>query len=408
MLQPVSSGKVTTTDVKKHNESLILSEIYAHEAISRVRLAELTKLSRPSVTELTQGLIDRDLVVEIGREEVLDKVGKKPTLLALNPNAYQMVGIVLADTTATGTLADLRMRTIEQQSIKLNNIKATQLVELLIDLIATMAEKADCPLLGIAVGAPGIIDVRTGFIHSSTYFEWENLPLGEILSKHFNLPVYIGNDSNLAAIGEHRFGCGQGVQDLVVIETGDGIGVGILAGGNIVEGSRRAAGEIGHMYFPPLDEVCICGRRGCLETMVSWWGIKRHTQTLIEQYPDSPVAELAQHHALTTQLIKQALERCDPHLQALVDEIATYLGQALVILTHVLNPQMIIITGSILELGEDFFQQVRKTVQERTHPFIFGELQIVANRMDNQSILFGAGAFLLRQELGLWQNVPII
>ncbi len=403
MLQPNSAAsKATTSQLKKHNESLLLREIYAHETISRVRLAELTHLSRPSVTEITQGLLEKGLVVELGPESVQDKVGKKPTLLALNPDAYHIIGVVLTDTTATGSLLDLRMNLIAQQIIPIQNVTGDPLVALLIDLIDTIRNDATHPLLGITVGIPGIINSGTGFVHLTTYFGWNNIPLGAILSERFQLPVYVGNDSNLAAVGEYRYGLGQDVKNLIVVEAGEGLGAGILADGRIIGGHSLAAGEIGHMPLPPLDDLCICGRRGCLETMVSWWGIKRRAQAIAQNFPDSTVAQLTRNgNEMSVAIIKNALALGDTHIVELVRQVATYLGRALTLLIHILNPKMIIITGSILELGDAFVDEVRKTVNEHTHPYTVGDLEIVANRFDQQSILLGAGAFLLEQELGL-------
>ncbi|MEO8611172.1 MAG: ROK family transcriptional regulator [Chloroflexota bacterium] len=403
MLQPnPAASKATTSQLKKHNESLILREIYAHDTISRVRLAQLTHLSRPSVTEITQGLLEKGLILELGPESVQDKVGKKPTLLALNPDAYQIIGIVLTDTTALGTLLDLRMKTISQQIVPIQDLTSQRLINRLIGLIDVIRQQATYPLLGITVGIPGIINSETGFVHLTTYFEWENIPLGEILAERFQLPVYVGNDSNLAAVGEYRYGHGQDIKNLVVVEAGEGLGAGILADGRIIGGHSLAAGEIGHMPIPQLDDICICGRRGCLETMVSWWGIKRHAQILAQTYPDSPLAQLTQEGCeISVATIKKAIAQGDTHLLELVEQVATYLGGALIMLIHLLNPKMIIITGSILELGESFVAEVRKTVIDATHPYTVGDLEIIANRFDNQSILLGAGAFLLEQELGL-------
>jgi len=402
MLQPSSVGtKATTSQLKRHNESLLLREIYARENISRVRLAEATHLSRPAVTELTQGLIEKGLVVELGPETVQDKVGKKPTLLALNPDAYHLIGIVLTDTSAIGSLLNLRMQLIHQQTISIEGVFSDSLVDHVMMLIEGIRQQASHPILGITLGIPGIINSQTGFVYLTNYFKWENLPLGRILSDQFNVPAYVGNDSNLAAVGEYRFGHGKGVKDLVVVKVGEGFGAGILADGRIIGGHSLAAGEIGHLPFPPLDDVCICGRRGCLETMVSWWGIRRHAQALAEAHPQSPLGQLAQEYEISLTIIKKAVTMGDTSLLNLIQQVAIYLGRALILVSHLLNPKMIIITGSILDLGDAFIAQVRQIVRQHTHPYISSELEIVVNRKDNESILLGAGAFLLEQELGL-------
>jgi len=242
MFQTKIFSKVTASHLKEHNETLILREIYAHKTISRVKLAQLTHLSKPSVTELTQSLIKKGLITEAGLETVSDKVGKRPTLLAFNPDASQIIAIVLSDTAVIGTLLNLRVRIIEQQSLPMNGATSTELLELISELVQSIAVKATRPLLGITVGTPGIVDSQAGVVHLAPNLAWNNVPLAKLLAERFQIPVYIGNDSNLAAVGEHRFGIARDVDDLIVVKIGTGIGAGILAGGRVVHGSTDGAG----------------------------------------------------------------------------------------------------------------------------------------------------------------------
>lgn len=401
MIQTTASNKATTAFLKKHNEALLLREIYAHPAISRVRLASLTNLSRPSVTELTQNLIKRGLVIEVGPETQTDRVGKKATLLTFNKDIYQIVTATINDVTLTAALLDLRMKVLEQRSVAMNGATSTALVDLLSDLIAGMVGKATRPLLGIAVGTPGVIDMREGVIQLATYLEWVNVPLAKILSDRFKTPVYVGNDSNLAAIGESRFGTAQNVRDLIVLKIGSGIGVGILAGGRLVEGSAFAAGELGHTPFPTLHDICLCGRRGCLETAISWWSLKRRAQEIVQQNPSSLLAHLSTGGDMTISMIRQALDAGDSPSFELVTSVATYLSQATIIILHLLNPQMIILTGNMVGLGDTFLDQVRANVKAWAFPYMTEGVEIVANEQDERSILLGAGALLLEKELGL-------
>jgi N-acetylglucosamine repressor len=400
VLKTNSSNKATTAHLKQHNEALLLREIYAHASISRVRLAQLTHLSRPAVTELTQTLIEKNLILELGPEQVLDKVGKKPTLLALNPDAYQAVCLVLTDTTAIGSLVNLRIEVIEQQSIPIGDLRSDDLINLIIDLLQSVLQFATCPLLGISIGTPGIVDSQAGIVHLATKFGWHELELARLLSDRFKLPIYIGNDSNFAAMGEHRFGLAQGIQDVVLVEVGDGVGVGILADGRIIRGSTHAAGELGHIHFPPLDDVCLCGRRGCLETIVTWWGIRQHALRIAQQ-PDSLLNSLLDDGEISAASIVKALAKKDPHTIALVEQAGNYLGHALVMVTHLLNPSCIILSGSILELGETFIHRVEQTIRDHTLPYISSQTKIIVNQLNDKSILLGAGAFLLEGELGL-------
>src|SRR5258708_23764889 len=293
MFQTKIFSKVTASHLKEHNETLILREIYAHKTISRVKLAELTHLPKPSLTELKQSLIKKGLITEAGQEMVTDKVGKRPTLLEFNPDASQIIAIVLSDTAVIGTLLNLRVRIIEQQSLPMNGATSTELLDLISELTRSIVRKATRPLLGITVGTPGIVDSQSGVVHLAPNLAWKDVPLAKLLAEQFQVPVYIGNDSNLAAVGEHRFGLARDVEDLIIVKIGTGIGAGILAGGRVVHGSNDGAGEVGHVPFPPLNDVCICGQRGCLETMVSWWGLGGYAQRAAEEHPDSLLHSLA-------------------------------------------------------------------------------------------------------------------
>jgi predicted NBD/HSP70 family sugar kinase len=397
----IFSSKATPAQIKQHNAALLLREIYAREAISRVQLARLTGLSRPSVTELMQGLIEKGLVCELGPEDISDKVGKKAQLLALNPDAFQLVCIAVSNATVTGSLFNLRMQAATQEALPLHDAQNHEVVRLIKQVGESIIAKATCPVLGVAVGIPGIIDTQRGVVHLAASLGWQNLPLSQILTDHFQLPVYIGNDSNLAAMGEYRFGRAQGAKDLVMVEVGDGIGIGIISDGRIIEGSTHAAGELGHTPFASLEDECICGRYGCLETKVSWWAIKRQAQRIAQEYADAPLHRLANGAPVTPAMLRQALFEGDTHALQLVDEAATYLGMALIMVIHLLNPKHIVLTGSMLELGEPFIQRVQDTIEERALPYVSNHIEIVANPSDEHSILLGAGAFLLQRELGL-------
>src|SRR5436190_1720628 len=283
--------KATVSHLKKHNEILVLREIYNRAGISRVEIADATNISRPSVTEITGGLIQRGLIQELG-PQVRETVGKKPTLLAFNADAYNMVCVIINETSIVGALLDLRARPIEQNSAPLDNTGATKVVDQLSGVIRPLIRLANRPILGIAVGTPGIVEPNTGTVQLAANLGWKNLPLGQQLTKRFKLPVCVGNDSDLIMLGEHRFGTAQGDKDLIVVKVDVGIGVGILSDGRIIRGNSNSAGELGHAPFLMLEDECVCGRKGCLETLVSWWGLKRHAAAIIANHPESLLSKL--------------------------------------------------------------------------------------------------------------------
>ncbi|MEP7285276.1 MAG: ROK family transcriptional regulator [Chloroflexota bacterium] len=399
-----AANKATTAHLKRHNETLLLRAIYATSAISRVDLSRETSLSRPSVSEITHNLIQRGLVLKVGsapQANKVSKVGKKPTLLAFNGDAFQIIAIGVDDLFVVGALLDLRMQVIDQTALPINGALSTDLLQLVFAIIETLRDQATRPLLGIAVGTPGIIDSESGTVFLASNLGWKDLPLAQIISERFQTPVYVGNDSDIIAIGESRFGLAKHVKDVVVVKIGVGIGVGIISDGHSLRGHTFAAGDIGHTPFPGLDEICLCGRRGCLETVVSWWSLKRHLQNFIVNFPDSHLAQTIGQRPITPELLADPLFSKDSDTIALIDPVVTYLGYALLIIVHLLNPAMIILSGSMVKLGDPFFEQVCDLVRARAFPYMTREFQILANMQDERSILLGAGALLLEKELGL-------
>ena len=392
--------KATVSHLKKHNEILVLREIYNRAGISRVEIADSTNISRPSVTEITQGLLQRGLIQELG-PQVRETVGKKPTLLAFDADAYCMACIIINETSIVGSLLDLRARPVAQHSIPIDNSKTAKVVDQLSSVIKTLIRAANRPVLGIAVGTPGIVEPHTGTVQLAANFGWRNLPLGQQLAKRFKLPVCVGNDSDLIMLGEHRFGTAQGDKDLIVVKVDVGIGVGILSDGHIIHGHSYSAGEIGHAPFLMLDDECVCGRKGCLETLVSWWGLKRHAAQIVAEHPDSLLSRLADGHEITSDLLIQALAAGDQYVEALVEKAGTYLGQALTIMIHLLNPKQIILTGSLLQLGDKFLNCVREAVYTQVIPYMAQDVEFVVSPNADHAMMIGAGAMLLEQELGI-------
>ncbi len=378
-----------------------MSAIYAREAISRVQLARLTRLSRPAVTELTYGLLERGLISEVGTQQAAGKVGKRPILLSFNPDACHLIAVDLGGTKAIGALLDLRGRIIQQTKVLVDRSKP---IDVLNDLIGSLKAQATRPLLGIAIGTPGIVNSAAGIVEFAANLNWTDVPLAQLLSERFQLPVHIGNDTNLAVLGEHRFGLGQGIRDLVVVMIGTGIGCGIMASGHIVQGSTYGAGEIGHMPIADLNDLCTCGRRGCLETVVSGWAIARRAQQIAQSQPESILNRLDHNGEINALTAQQAAELGDKQVIALIQDVGMYLGLALTTVVHVLNPGRIILGGSLIRLGDDFIAQVRRTVNEHVLPQLADQLDIVLSELDDKMVVLGAGALLLERELDLWQS----
>ena len=377
--------------------------IYSDGIRSRVQLAKSTKLSRPSVTELTQELLGEGLIEEVGSERIPGKVGKHPTLLAFNPNAYHLVAVDIGGTSISCVLADLHGKILYQQQARFNHPSVPQAIEQLLRLIGAVVEQATRPLLGIAIGVPGRVDSDTGIVQDATNLGWRNVPLRKSVSERFQLPTYIGNDTNVAALGEYRFGQGRATENLVVIMLGTGIGAGIVLRGKVIEGESLAAGEIGHFPFREIDELCTCGRRGCLETVSSGWGLARRAQHIAQAHPESLLNQFAADSQIDALTVQHAAEKGDPHAITLIETAGIYLGLAMTHIIQLLNPGHILLAGNLVRFGDFLFDPLLRTIREHTVPEVFSRTEIAVSQLGDRIVLLGATALLLEQELNLWR-----
>ena len=166
----------------------------------------------------------------------------------------------------------------------------TVLVQLF-SFIDGLVKATDRPLLGIGISTPGLIDTTSGIVRRAVNFGWQDLLLRNIVQSHFNLPIYVANDSHMVALAEYMFGQPQSSANLVVIKVGQGIGAGIVLNGQLFSGDDHGAGEIGHVVVVEDGPLCKCGNHGCLEAVASIAWIVRRAQEIAEVVTTSPLSQ---------------------------------------------------------------------------------------------------------------------
>lgn len=261
-----------------------------------------------------------------------------------------------------------------------------------------MASLAQEQVLGIGIGVPGPLDPRTGVIFTPPNLPgWRDVPLKTLLEEELRLPVYLGNDANLAALGEHRFGAGQGLDHLVYLTVSTGIGAGVIVEGKLLLGHEGLAGEAGHMTIaegPP----CKCGNVGCLEALASGLAIARAAQERIAAGEESSIPRFSQGE-ITAGTVGAAARAGDPLAREVLEKAATYLGIGVLNLVHIFNPQAVIIGGGVSQAGDLLFEPVRRLVAQRAMPN-FRKVQILPAALGDDTVLYGAVALVLA-EMGI-------
>ncbi len=231
----------------------------------------------------------------------------------------------------------------------------------LINLIESMNSTYD-EIAAITVAAPGPCDPYEGIIYKAPNIpSWTNLPLKKMIREHFNVPVAIGNDANLAALGEWRYGAGIGHHYLIYITVSTGIGAGVIINDQLLLGVHGLAAELGHITVLPDGPLCSCGKRGHLEAVTSGPAIAHWVEQKLMQGASS---SLSVNKPFTAKDVSAAACQGDKLAREALARAGTCLGIAIVDFLHIFNPSLVIIGGGVSRSGEAFFEPMRTAMSD--------------------------------------------
>ena len=244
-------------------------------------------------------------------------------------------------------------------------------------------------VLAIGVAAPGPVNPDTGVILSAPNIpQWENFQLRKHIEETFNSPTQIGNDGNLAAVGEWRFGAGKGYHNLIYLTISTGIGGGVIIDDRLLGGANGLAGELGHVTVLPDGPVCSCGQRGHLEAVSSGPAIVRWVK---EELTQGKSSNLLSTKTLTPKQIAIAAERGDELAQAAYQRAGTFIGLAIVDFLHIFNPTAIIIGGGVSQAGELLFAPIKEALPKYAfRPEYLTNLKVLKASLGDDAGLMGA------------------
>jgi len=214
----------------------------------------------------------------------------------------------------------------------------------------------------VGIGAPGPLDTRDGkVVFAPNLPGWRNIPVRDRLAQALDLPAVLENDANAAAYGEFRCGAGRGTNDMVMLTLGTGVGGGIILGGRLFRGKTDTGAELGHLVINRGGRRCGCGNRGCLEAYASATAVVARTREAIEAGEASALDPAAD---MTCKDVFDAAAAADPLAERIVDETADALAAGITSILHVLNPDMVVLTGGMMGAGDAFLSDIRRRVHE--------------------------------------------
>jgi glucokinase len=259
-------------------------------------------------------------------------------------------------------------------------------------------------LLGIGMGAPGPVNYETGVILNAVNLGWkDNFPLKDKLEAAASLPVMLENDANCAALGEMWNGAGKGAKDLVCVTLGTGVGGGVIANGNIVQGINGAAGEIGHITAIPFGGApCNCGKTGCLETIASATGIVRLANEELSK--GTVTGELSERFSqagkITAKDVFDAARNGDETSLKIVDQVTFHLGFTLAGIANTLNPEKIVLGGGVSKAGPILLDAIREHFAKYAFSSVRDSTEITIATLGNDAGVTGA-AWLIKNKVNL-------
>ena len=285
--------------------------------------------------------------------------------------------------------------------------KADAGTAVVIDRIADAIQKAigksgvnRASIEAVGIGAPGPLDPETGVVIFAPNLGWRDVPLKAELEARVGIPTFVDNDVNVGTLGEHAFGAGKGVQNIVGIFVGTGIGGGIILHGELFHGASKTAGEIGHIIVKADGPRCGCGRRGCLEALASRTAMTKQFQKAIEKKgKKSVISKLTDGDlsAIRSGVLAKAIRAKDKLTLKVFKKATKYLGIGIGSIVNFLNPEMIILGGGVVEaLDDTFLDNIRAAAEKYALPNTLDGVQIVRAELGDNSGILGAAA-LARQ-----------
>jgi len=355
-----SKPRAVPGDLRRHNRGLVLEHLFRASTVSRTALVDATGLTPAAVSRITRELVEAGLVRELAHEGAQAARGRPQVDLELVTEGAYVIGIGVGAFEQWIRIADLRGDCVSRRSIQLlDQSSARAALRLLVGEIRGLLSLTRIPrrrVLGAGIASAGVVDRQKGLIIESPNLGWRDLPVAALVSDALGLPVVVESMHHALNLAEESFGIhaginagrppgpGLGGSDTFLVNASMGIGASVMEEGRIVRGRHNAAGQIGHMNVPGATDLCTCGRRGCLDTVASGYGVLRRLGLV----PPRRVAR--EHDSAAARKLLAAIERerqGEPRVRQAFQASGAQLGDALNAVRAILDPQRIVLTGPL-------------------------------------------------------------
>lgn len=373
--------------MRESNRLAVLNCIRENDSIPRAEVARRTGLSRTTVGNIMETLLGEGLVREGDSQRAEPSGGRRIVPVHFNATAAYVLGVAMGRRHLTIVLCDLSANVVKRTNVPFPTQEGPDVCLPLLGrtLRQIVAEQriAWGRVIGVGVGMPGPLSPDMARPAGPPRMPgWSGVGVRDRLRADLGVPVYLDNNANMGALGESRYGSGKGVDSLLYVKAGSGIGGGMIVGGQLYRGSSGSAGELGHMTVDPDGPLCDCGNRGCLEALV---GTPAIVASAARGRPE--IADIA--------AVIRAAERGDTSSVAALARVGTLLGTVLANLVNFFNPALIVLDGGTLQAGELVLKPLRAALDAHSLTAPLAHTRVTMGALSGTAIAMGGAAAVL-------------
>ena len=384
-------------DKKNISRNKIIKELYFEGHLSCVSLSEKIDKSFPITSQLIEDLIAKNLVIESGFAQ--SKGGRRPHTYSLLVNSMFIVSVAMDQFVTKIVIMDMQnnfVSPIEIIALPLHeNSKALEVLQNKIEQVVVASGIPKDKFVGIGIGMPGFVDVKKGVNYSFLQLP-NDKSITKVIADKLGIPVFIDNDSSLIALAEFRFGAAKGEQNAMVINIGWGVGLGLIIGGELYHGHEGFAGEFSHIPLFLNGKLCSCGKIGCLETETSLLFIIEKAKEGIGKGRLSKLGSLSlEDPELASDAIIKAAKSGDQFATEIFSQAGYNIGKGIAVLIHLLNPNLIILSGRGSSAGKVWNAAIQLALNEHCIERLYKNTRIAVSTIGLSTEQIGAAALVM-------------
>lgn len=384
------------------NQKLLLQIIRKQPGLTRAELASKTNFSMRTITMHIAKLILHGVILE--GDSLESTGGRKASKIIINPNFSYVLSVDIGTYSVKIGIVRLDGSVLHREIIFTEKLtipsKIIDLEQLKIKLQELLDQYGKERFLGLGIGISGLVDYESQeVIFCPNIDGWNGVNVEDEFEAQLGIPVLIDTSARCMALAEHHLGIGSGIKNQVFVSVGFGIGAGIIVDSNIFRGANGAAGELGHVFVQDSDFRCSCGKFGCLENFATLPMIKCRIQDALEAFRGfSPLkTAMEDMQDIPVELIAKASEDGDKIVNNILIDTGKLIGISLANLINILNPELIVLSGSVIEYFPLILDEIKRTVKKHSLITTYRDLSIVRSSLGNDCPLIGCAMQLINR-----------